>query len=63
MKKEDIDFLRDLQKELNTQTNDGNADPVYWGVMERKLEPVPEGVGDAYNLCRRWSHLLLIGGG
>lgn len=30
----DYDFLKDLQHELNTQTNDGNADPVYWGVME-----------------------------
>lgn len=33
--KEDYEFLKDLQHELNTQTNDGNADPVYWGVMEK----------------------------
>lgn len=26
---EDYEFLKDLQHELNTQTNDGNADPVY----------------------------------
>lgn len=43
----DYDFLKDLQHELNTQTNDGNADPVYWGVMEHRMEPAPEGCGDA----------------
>lgn len=32
--KEDLEFLKDLQHELNTQTNDGNADPVFWGVIE-----------------------------
>ena len=31
---EDYEFLKELQHELNTQTNDGNADPVYWGVIE-----------------------------
>ena len=25
-----------LQKELNTQTNDGNAQPIYWGIMDYK---------------------------
>ena len=44
---EDYEFLKDLQHELNTQTNDGNADPVYWGVMEHRMEPAPEGCGDA----------------
>ena len=43
---EDYDFLKDLQYELNTQTNDGNADPVYWGVMESEMKCVPEGCGD-----------------
>ena len=42
------EFLKDLQHELNTQTNDGNADPVYWGVRETHLEPAPEGCGDAF---------------
>ena len=42
----DYDFLKDLQHELNTQTNDGNADPVYWGVMESEMKGVPEGCGD-----------------
>jgi len=36
LKKEDIEFLKELQHELNTQTNDGNADPVYWGIMEKR---------------------------
>lgn len=34
MTKEDIEFLRDLQHELNTQPNDGNADPVFWGIIQ-----------------------------
>ncbi len=42
----DYDFLKDLQHELNTQTNDGNADPVYWVVMESERRGVPEGCGD-----------------
>lgn len=32
----EIDFLVNLQKELNTQTNDGNAQPIYWGIMDYK---------------------------
>lgn len=43
---EDYEFLQDLQHELNTQTNDGNAEPVYWGVMETKEVGVPDGCGD-----------------
>ena len=43
---EDSKFLEDLQHELNTQTNDGNADPVYWGVMETREVGVPDGCGD-----------------
>ena len=31
---EDYEFLKDLQNELNTQENDCNADPVFWGVEE-----------------------------
>ena len=30
----DYDFLKDLQNELNTQSTDGNAQPVFWGVAE-----------------------------
>lgn len=36
--KEDIAFLKELQHELNTQENDGNADPVFWGVAVDKRE-------------------------
>ena len=43
---EDFDFLKEWQHELLTQTNDGNADPVYWGVMESTLRGVPDGCGD-----------------
>lgn len=45
---EDYDFLKELSHELNTQTNDGNADPVYWGVMEHKMEAAPEDCGDPF---------------
>lgn len=31
---EDYEFLKNLQNELNVQENDGNADPVFWGVEE-----------------------------
>jgi gp53 len=34
--KSEIEFLIDLQKELNTQTDDGNAQPVYWGIIDTK---------------------------
>ncbi len=44
--KKDFDFLKELAHELNTQPNDGNADPVYWGVMETKEVGVPDGCGD-----------------
>ena len=46
IRQEDAAFLRDLQKELLTQENDGNADPVYWGVIERKEDAVPDGCGE-----------------
>jgi hypothetical protein len=34
LSQEDYEFLKDLQHELLTQENDGNADPVFWGVEE-----------------------------
>ena len=43
---EDFEFLKELQHELNTQPNDGNADPVFWGVMETEEVGVPENCGD-----------------
>ena len=44
---EDFKFLEDLQHELNTQDNDGSADPLYWGVMETRMVYVPDGCGEA----------------
>lgn len=34
LSQEDYEFIKDLQNELKTQENDGNADPVFWGVEE-----------------------------
>lgn len=48
MKKEDIEFLRELQHELNIQSNECNADPVIWGVMETVEQIVPDGFGDEH---------------
>lgn len=44
---EDYEFLKDLQHELNTQTNDGNADPVFWGVIEDYEALTFDGEGEA----------------
>lgn len=43
---QDYEFLKELQHELNTQTTDGNAQPVFWGVMETTEEGVPDGCGE-----------------
>jgi hypothetical protein len=43
---EDYKFLKDLQNELNTQETDGNAQPVYWQVIETKEVGVPDGCGE-----------------
>lgn len=34
-----IDFLKEFQKTCNSQTNDGNADPVFWAIMDYKDLP------------------------
>ena len=34
LNEKDYEFLKELQHELNTQENDGNANPVFWGVEE-----------------------------
>ena len=46
LSQDDAKFLRDLQNELLSQPNDGNADPVYWGVIETREEPAPEDCGE-----------------
>lgn len=45
---EDYEFLKDLQHELNTQENDGEADPIFWGVMETERVLAMPGEGDPY---------------
>lgn len=45
--REDFEFLKELQHELLTQPNDGNADPVYWGVLEDYEALTFEGEGEA----------------
>lgn len=51
MKKEDKEFLAELQNELKTQTTDGNAQPVFWGIVEEYHQIVPDGYGDAEMIC------------
>ena len=43
----DVLFLTELQKELNTQPNMGNADPLYWGIAQEKEYPTAEDFADA----------------
>lgn len=43
----DVLFLSELQKELNTQPNMGNADPLYWGIAQEKEYPTAEDFADA----------------
>lgn len=43
---EDIQFLKDLQNELNTQENDGQAGPRFWVIMNYKWEVTAEGHED-----------------
>lgn len=46
--KEDIQFLKELQNELNTQENDGQASPRYWTVGDYKMVACPDGCQDEY---------------
>lgn len=51
MTKSDIEFLENLRKELLTQTNDGTANPVWWGVMETETEyGFTDGFATSYEL-------------
>lgn len=45
LSKDDYEFLKDLCHELNTQEHDGQAAPRFWGILETKEEPSPEGIG------------------
>lgn len=53
MKKEDIDFLRKLQHELNTQEDELQAAPRFWGIMEDVEYPSSE---DNYDNAYIYSH-------
>lgn len=44
---DDIQFLRRLQTELNTQDNMGNADPVFWVIKGSKFIVSHDGQGTA----------------
>ena len=46
MTKDDKNFLAVLKNELLTQSTDGNADPVFWGIMETQETIVPSGCGE-----------------
>lgn len=47
---EDIQFLKDLQHELKTQDNDGQAAPRFWVIMDYKWEVTGEGHHDRVSL-------------
>lgn len=44
--KDDILFLNELQNELNTQENDGQAAPIFWSIMDYKCVPTSEDHSD-----------------
>jgi hypothetical protein len=44
--KEDILFMKELQNELKTQENDGQASPRYWSIMDYKWVVTAEGHED-----------------
>ncbi|MFS1513654.1 hypothetical protein VQL36_14610 [Chengkuizengella sp. SCS-71B] len=48
--KDDIRFLKDLQNDLKTQGNDGQAPPRYWSIMDYKWIPTAEGHEDRVTL-------------
>lgn len=46
MTREDLDFLKELQHEMQTQDNDGQAAPRFWGIRERKERITKDFYGD-----------------
>lgn len=48
--KEELDFLSDLQHELNTQDHVGQADPRFWVIMGQEKQVVPSGYEDDVTL-------------
>lgn len=47
---EDIQFLKDLQEELNAQDNDYQAAPRFWTVGDYRMIGCPEGCQDTYHV-------------
>lgn len=48
--KDDIQFLKELQKELITQDNDVQASPRFWTVGDYRMVPCPEGFQDEHHV-------------
>lgn len=46
MKVEDLQFLKDLQKELRTQNDCGTRDPKYWAIRYKESHIRPLGYGE-----------------
>ena len=46
----EIKFLKELQEELNTQDNDGQAAPRFWVVMDYKTVATSDGLNDRYEV-------------
>ena len=50
MNKEQIEFLKALQKEMTTQDTVGQASPRFWVVGDYEWRPVPTGTGEVYTI-------------
>jgi hypothetical protein len=46
MTREELEFLKDLQRELKEQDTDCQAAPRFWGILEEGQQVVPDGFGD-----------------
>lgn len=60
MNKEDLIFLKELQKELVEQPNDGNASPVFWVIADYRWRLTEEGYGDRDVLMFNNDHETLV---
>src|SRR5690625_3851511 len=47
---DDINFLKELQHELNTQNNDGQASPRFWVLRDYRMVVTAEGFEDSCSL-------------
>jgi len=51
MKNKDVQFLKELQDELRTQENDGQAAPRFWVIMDYEWQVTAEGYHDRVMIC------------